>query len=175
MNKVNYALAMLTAAGGSAAVSTTAHAAVLYGDFRNTTTGYNETFDIQTTGTPESDTDYTDFALTNDSMGNTIATAGNETTGFKGSSIVSNGYFGTGGVGSSEGVNQMSDQFKPPLYTSTVATPVLHGGTYQSIFQGGFTLSLVPEPDAWALLIAGAAMTGGALRASRRRSRVATA
>jgi hypothetical protein len=36
-------------------------------------------------------------------------------------------------------------------------------------------LSTVPEPEAWALLIAGAAMTGGALRVSRRRSRLATA
>jgi hypothetical protein len=176
MNKLNYAIAMLTAAGGSAALSMPTQASVLYGDFSDGS--YNEHFEIQTVGTPEGNTHFADFVLSNDSMGNTVATAGDETTGFKSNfSNTGDSYFGTGPAGSSARNNQTSSSFKPVLYSSTAATPVLQAGTYRADFGGGLTLTLsaVPEPEAWALLIAGAAMTGGALRASRRRSRVAAA
>jgi hypothetical protein len=176
MNKLNYAIAMLTAAGGSAALSMPAHAAVLYGDFSGGS--YNEHFEIQTIGTPEGNTHFADFVLSNDSMGNTVATAGDETTGFKSNfGATGDSYFGTGRAGSSVGVNQNASSLKPVLYSSTATTPVLQAGTYNTDLGGGLTLTLsaVPEPEAWALLIAGAAMTGGALRAARRRPRVAAA
>jgi hypothetical protein len=174
MNKLNYAVAMLTAAGGSAVLAPSAQAAVLYGVFE--LPGYTESFDIQTTGTPDAISDYTDFALSNDSLGNTFAIVGDDTTGLKGSGADS--YFGTSSSSSSPlSQTQTYTSLKPALYSASDPTPVLLPGLYASDFvgPGSLLLSTVPEPEAWALLIAGAAMTGGALRVSRRRSRLATA
>ena len=173
MKKINYALAMLSAAGGAAAMAPTAQATTLYGSFTNADLGYSETFTLQSDGGYASSNgpDFTDFALTNDSLGNTVATVGDNTTGFK-AEILGNpvdGYFGTG-VTDAIGSGQTYDSLLPALYLAG-ATPVLTPGTYVGDFDG-FTLTLsgaVPEPETWALLIAGAALVGGAARATRRR------
>ena len=175
MNKINYALAMLTAAGASAATAQ-AQAATIVGSFTNNGFGYHETFTIDTVGVPEADAHYADFTLTNDNYGNTVAIAGDNTTGalssLKGQSVDS--YFGTGTASSTPFANQVYDSVKPGLYAAGSA-PVLQPGVYVGDYDG-YTLTLgVPEPDAWALLIAGAALTGGALRTSRRRRVSATA
>jgi hypothetical protein len=169
---------MLTAAGGSAVLAPSAQAAVLYGVFE--LPGYTESFDIQTTGTPDMASDFADFALSNDSLGNTLAIVGDNTTGLKSSGSGSPGidsYFGTGSSTSVPFGGQTYTSLKGTLYDPSIPTPVLLPGSYTSDFvgPGSLLLSTVPEPEAWALLIAGAAMTGGALRVSRRRSRLATA
>ena len=63
-----------------------------------------------------------------------------------------------------------------PIYVHVKFDP--NGANYIGSFatspDGGVaTVSFVPEPDVWALLIAGAAMTGGALRSRRRKAAVA--
>jgi len=192
MNKLNHAFAMLTA-GSAVALSPAAHAVTLYGTWTNVVTGYVETFQLQSNGgVADALPDFTDFTLTNDSLGNTLATVGDNTTGFKatftGEPVDS--YFGTGPAGSSPFNGQTFDSFKPALYSSSMSPGVLQAGTYlgdiflsedsaarasvtngiSPSFDGAIlVLSGVPEPDAWALLIAGAAMVGGALRASRRK------
>ena len=179
MNKLNYAFAMLTAAGGAVALSPAAHAVTLYGSFTNGGLGYAETFQLQSDGgVADAMPHYTDFALTNDSLGNTLATVGDDTTGLKSemNGMPIDGYFGTGPAGSVPFGGQTFDSLKPALYDSSQTVGVLQPGTYIGDFDG-FTLVLstgaVPEPDAWALLIAGAAMVGGAVRASRKRALVA--
>ncbi len=174
MNKVNYAFAMLTAAGGAVAIAPAAHAVTLYGSFSNSATSYSETFEVRSDGgVADALPDFTDFTLINDSLGNTLATVGDNTTGFKAAvtGVPIDSYFGTGPTGSSPFTNQTYDSFKPPLYFAPQSPGVLTPGTYVGDFAGSvLTLSAVPEPEAWALLIAGAAMVGGSLRASRRRS-----
>ncbi len=100
MKKINYAIAMLSAAGGAAAMAPAAQAATLYGSFTNTGLGYSETFTLQSDGGYASSNGaaFTDFALSNDSLGNTVATVGDNTTGFKAEllGIPVDGYFGTG-------------------------------------------------------------------------------
>ena len=178
MNKLNYAFAMLTAAGGSMALPTAAGATTLFGSFTNSAAGLSETFEIQSDGgVTDSSPAYTDFVLTNDSLGNTLATVGDNTTGFKAAifDVDSDSYFGTGSSSSSVFSGQTYDSFKSPLYSATEAPGVLQAGTYTGDFEGSTLvlsatpLSAVPEPEAWALLIAGAAMVGGSLRGSRRR------
>lgn len=197
MNKISYAFALLSATGGAVAFAPAAHAVTLYGTFTNINAGYDETFQLQSNGgVLDADPSYTDFALTNDSMGNTLAIVGDNTTGFKaagGDDVDS--YFGTGLAGSSPFTNQTYDSFKPAFY-SGAGPGVLQPGIYEGDFlllpepdvspslavtpdipalNDGFqlVLSAVPEPDAWALLIAGAAIVGSALRASRKRGLVA--
>ena len=65
------------------------------------------------------------------------------------------------------GVAVKLEIFAPPIYND--APFVLHPGVYTTQTGGVVTLTAVPEPEAWALLIAGAALTGGALRGARRR------
>ena len=173
MKKINYAIAMLSAAGGAAAMAPAAQAATLYGSFTNTGLGYSETFTLQSDGgfASSNGAAFTDFALSNDSLGNTVATVGDNTTGFKAEllGIPVDGYFGTG-VTDVTGGTQTYDSLLPALYVAGT-TPVLTPGTYVGDFDG-YTLTLseaVPEPETWALLIAGAALVGGAARASRRR------
>ena len=177
MNKLNYAFAMLTAAGGAVTLAPAAHAVTLYGSFTDAALGYSETFQLQSDGgVADALPDFTDFALTNDSLGNILATVGDNTTGFKASmGIDIDSYFGTGLVGSTPFTGQTYDSFKPALYDSSQSVGVLQPGTYEGDFFG-YTLvlstSAVPEPEAWSLLIAGAAMVGGAVRASRKRALV---
>ena len=112
MNKLNYAFAMLTAAGAST-LAAQAQAVTISGSFTNAGMGYHETFDIDTVGTPDAIPHYADFTLTNDNYGNTLAIAGDETTGalstLKG--IPVDGYFGTGAAG--------SQPFTGQVYTSS--------------------------------------------------------
>lgn len=117
MNKLNYALTMLTAAGGAVALSPAAHAVTLYGSFTNIRNGYAETFQLQSDGgVADAQPDYTDFTLTNDSLGNTLAIVGDNTTGIKGSRDpegFGDSYFGTGAADSSVFGGQASyDSFK---------------------------------------------------------------
>ncbi|HWF00590.1 MAG TPA: hypothetical protein VG248_12390 [Caulobacteraceae bacterium] len=170
MNKINYALAMLSAAGASVAAAPAAQAITLYGTFTDGG-GYVETFSLQSDGGVAGDTDFTTFALSNDSLGNTLATVGDNTTGLK-ATLANNpvdGYFGTGPDGSVEFRGQNYDSLQPALYTQGDA-PVLQPGVYSGDFDNfTLTLSTAPEPDVWALLIAGAALVGGAARVARRR------
>ena len=177
MKKLNQAFAMLTAASGSVTLSSAAHAVTLFGSLTNSALGYSETFTLQSDGgVADAAPDFTDFALTNDSLGNTVATVGDDTTGIKARSTGgSDSYFGTGTV-AGPGTPQTFDSFKPAFYNSPDSPGVLQAGTYDSDL-AGYTVVLstssVPEPDVWALLIAGAAMAGGARRASRRRAAAA--
>ena len=200
MNKLNYAFTMLTAAGGAAALSPAAHAVTLYGSFTNIQAGYAETFQLQSDGgVADAQADYTDFTLTNDSLGNTLAIVGDNTTGFKasiGGGDFGDSYFGTGAASSSIDEGQTFDSFKPPFYYAPQSPGVLQPGIYYSDLPpfsssdaarssktedslGALSGSIVvlstgavPEPEAWALLIAGAGMVGAARRASRKRALV---
>ncbi|MBV8682484.1 MAG: hypothetical protein JO111_06400 [Caulobacteraceae bacterium] len=175
MNRLDHALTMLAAAGSALVLAPASHATELLGTFSNADAGYVETFVIQSNGgfaDPADGADYTNFALTHDSLGNTLATVGDGTTGYKAELAGKtgfDGYFGTGGAGSHAFNGQTYDSLVPPLYQQG-SSPVLEPGTYYGDFDGfTLTLSAVPEPDVWTLLIVGAAAVGGATRAARRR------
>jgi hypothetical protein len=158
MNTMKYAFAML----GAVAVAPAAHATTLFGTFTNGS--FTETFDVNEAALGAVGGSGL-FPLMNDSQGATVLLAAESSTGLSGG--IATLYVPL--VGSSTQVAK--DTFAPSPYDS--ATGMLVPGNY-TVSQFGSTLTLsalagVPEPEAWALLIAGAAMTGGALRGARRR------
>ena len=183
MNKLNYALTMLTTAGVGVTLAPAANAVTLYGVFTepmsSSNSAFTETFTLQSDGGVAdvvNGVHFTDFALTNDSLSNTVAVVGDSTTGFKAFlKKGSDSYFGTGTTVTLGAGN--TDSFLPPFFSPSPNPGVLAAGSYTADFAGG-SLTLtgpggVPEPEAWALLIAGASMVGGARRASRRRMALA--
>ena len=166
MGTMKYAFAML--APCAVALAPAAHAVILQGSLTNPLDSYVETFDVSSTSgyVDQNDSGVFDFQVTNDSQGNN--------TLFFGDSFDS-GIFGTG-VNSGSGVSVSKLDFAFPegaIYNDTPFT--LTPGTTTGYFDTTLTLSAVPEPDAWALLVAGAALVGGAARASRRRRQSAMA
>jgi len=121
--------------------------------------GYSETFDVETTGYVDQGTlGVYDFTLTSDS-------AGNNSLFFADANL--EGKFGTG-TNSGAGVTPYKLDFSLSGTPYTGSSFTLTPGVYHGYFGTVLTLG-IPEPDAWALLIAGAAMAGGAVRIARRR------
>lgn len=154
MNTMRYAFAIL-----GLAVAPAAHAAVMVGSF-TPSGGPTETFDVNSTPVFTTGGNLFDYTLTNDSAGATSLT------------IVDGLVFGPGTAfvetsNSATAVNK--DFFSPPPNDPSGA---LIPGVYSDSFEGSvLTLGslAVPEPAAWALLLAGVALTGAALRQDRRR------
>jgi hypothetical protein len=185
MSKVGFAVGMVTggwsnatapsglgvlavASAGAAMVAPMAHASPLVGTFDGGlgNPAYVEAFDVQSNGgyVDEGSSAYFDFAVTNDTQGNNVLFFGDLTT---------KGFFGTG-TDSGAGASATKFDFTfPPFYADAPFT--LQPGVYQGDFGTTLTLTAVPEPEAWALLIAGAALVGGAARVARRRQSAAIA
>ncbi len=198
MSKMSYAFAMLAPAGsaatrlgalgviaaaGSLAAAPAAQATELMGTWTSQF-GFDDTFYVQSNGgvADGSADDYylfdtqfgggtaanfIDFAITGDSYGYTAIVFGDGTTGFAGS----DGYVGIGGAQSGPSVSiGKKDSLVGPIYNGNTTGFVLQPGVYTGDYYGStLTLTAVPEPDAWALLVAGAALAGGAARLTRRR------
>ena len=167
MSTMKYAFAML-APGAMVMLASAAQGATIDGVLSNpegTGPAYVETFNVDITGyVDQGSSNLFDFRLFNDSHGNNTLSFGDYTT---------TGLFGTG-YNSGVGVSFSKIDFTFPGAPGYDDAPfTLQPGTYTGFFGTTLTLS-APEPDAWALLIAGAAMTGAALRVSRRRRQVAS-
>ena len=157
MNTTKYALAML-----GVAMAPAANAATWVGSFVDASEGIYETFDINTVPA-FSGGDVASFTLTNDNLGATNLT------------VIEGLIFGPGTefVETSAGSTVVAkDFFSPPPYDPSTG---LVAGVYSDSLEGSVLSLGVPEPAAWALMIAGAAMAGGALRQDRQRRQAASA
>jgi hypothetical protein len=161
-------LGVIAAVCAGAMMAPAAHATELVGTWIDPLNGFIDSFTVQSTGgyADPAGGDYIDFALTGDVNGFNAIAFGD---------AAANGYAAIG-FANSGGVNAFFyDLLSPPVFNGTVTGFVLQPGFYFSNAYGS-TLELapasaVPEPDAWALMIAGAALAGGAWRVARRRPR----
>jgi hypothetical protein len=181
----------LAATAGALAMGPGAHATELMGTW--TSGDFSDTFYLQSNGgvpdgsadgyyiTGTTAADYIDFAITGDAYGYTAIVFGDGATGYNDNNtdgFVGIGYGQPGPFVNVQAYDSMKgpSPLKQPIYSGSPTGFVLQPGTYIGDFNGGtLTLSAVPEPDAWALLVAGAALAGGAARFSRRRRQPASA
>jgi len=153
-----------------------AHATELFATV--TSPGFTDTFDIESNG-GVADTaygaSYIDFAITNDSSGNGFNTAsfGDAlSAGYLSGYPEPFGFFGLG-YGDAE-FAEFTDILTPAAYDgSSPSSFNLQPGVYIGYYGTVLTLTAVPEPAAWALLLIGIGGLGAILRMAR--SRLATA
>ena len=159
--------AFTAATVGGLALASSAQAVTLLGKW-TTPAGFLETFQVQSTGgyvDPGLPPSFINFTVTNDSLGSVRLAIGPQ-SGVD-CAIIGDSVFAH---------PTKVDVFAPnTLYNDNPVGFVLQPGVYTSLVGSTLTFAAVPEPDAWAMLIAGAAMAGGALRVARRRQSAATA
>ena len=131
--------------------------------FANTNAGFRETFDVATKSFENVSGSYV-FKMSHDSLG------GN---GFVVESIGGGHVIAATGNLGPPGVLIYVDVLDDNLFPSNTT---LHAGTYGPGLYAGSTLTLtaIPEPGAWTMLITGLAFVGGALRRTRGRREVAS-
>ena len=161
MTKLSMAIAMLAPAGAALVAAPAAQATVFKGVLVDPGISYRDTFTFNDAAVAQYlDANSIEFALLSDQLGNdtvVFATAG---------SLSGVGIYGVGPT--------KIDTFAPSVYSGNPASPVAPGVYSGTSYGATLTLSAVPEPEAWALMVAGVAMAGGAARVARR-SRQATA
>jgi hypothetical protein len=192
MNKIDHALAMLAPGGqetqtrragrgkafaafaaataGTLMIAPLAHASTLYGYWVDPNDGFDDAFTLDSTaGVADPAPDDIDFPLLTDAYGYTGIEFGDGTTGYKEDG---DGFVGIGVYTPGSGVSTNKiDSIDPAAFSGVLAGFTLQPGLYYGDFAGSellLTLTPLPEPDAWALLIAGAGMVGGVMRARRR-------
>lgn len=166
MSKMKFAMAML-AVGGSVGAAVQAQATTVKLDMpadqpltQITLVGATPQFDFG--ATPFKDSFISSFSADapNSALGLKTATPGWPSPG---ESYTESSYI-TDFKGEPNGPSYIHLTFTSNSTTYTGVAYVDAAGELETISYGA-----VPEPDAWALLIAGAALTGGALRVARRR------
>ena len=164
--------AFTAATVGGLALASSAQAATLLGKW-TTPAGFLETFQVQSTGgyvDPSTPPSAINFTVTHDSLGS-------KRLAFISQSDVPGSGPDLALIADSKlNGGTKIDLFAPnTLYNDNPVGFVLQPGVYHGLAGSTLTFAAVPEPDAWAMLIAGAAMAGGALRFARRRQSAATA
>ena len=156
------AIAMLAPAGAAVIAAPAAQATIFTGVWTNQN-GYTDTFTFNDTDIVAANSSEMDYALLSDQLGNNMV--GLATTG-----DISGVYL--------NGTATKIDILSPAPYSGNTAAPGIKAGVYAGqAFSSTLILTAapVPEADAWALMVAGAAMAGGSLRGARRRQGRASA
>lgn len=158
-----------------------AHATELFATVTNP--GFTDTFDIESNGGVADTTygaSYIDFAITNDSSGyglNTATFGDALTAGYLTPYPEPFGFFGLGTTsGPGLAGTFFTDLLTPAAYDgSSPSSFNLQPGVYVGYSGTVLTLTAVPEPAAWALMLIGIGGLGAALRLSRSRRAMAAA
>ena len=162
MTKISFALAMLAPAGAALMATSAAQATTFTGTWDNPGVSFSDTFTFYA-NPAFANSGEVGYYLTSDSLGN--------------NGVV----FGASGdpslIGIVNGSAVKGDIFTPDVYSGVPGTFVLAPGVYTGSFGSTLTLTVtaIPEPDAWALMVAGVALAGGAARTARRRRQTASA
>jgi hypothetical protein len=142
---------------GALAVAPSAGATTYFATWTDTTDGFSDSFDLT-------------YSDANPGVGADYAVS-NESGGYQATDMVFDLVSYNGGASflasSITNRNMKFDFFDPNPYTGD-SSGALDPGVYTGEFSSTLTIS-VPEPEAWALIVGGAAMAGGALRARRRK------
>ena len=174
MSKMKFAMAML-AAGGSVGAAMQAQAATVdtldipmsQSLTEITVVGSTPQFDFGTVG----DSTFFETAFANGGAANSALGIKSSTPGLPapGETYTKQSYLT--GVGGTD-LGASGDNSASYIHLTFTSDSTTYIGTAFVDASGELetiTYSAVPEPDAWALLIAGAALTGGVLRTARRR------
>jgi hypothetical protein len=174
MSMMKYATAMLapTACGrmperlglsvvatlGALAAASSASAVEYYATWTNTTYDFSDSFDLTfSSANPGVGADY---SVTNES-----GDYGSTDLDFN---LVSYNGGLTDLVNANTYANVKFEIFNPSPYAGD-PSGALDPGVYSGNFGSTLSISAVPEPEAWALIVVGAGLAGGALRSRRRR------
>jgi hypothetical protein len=177
MSLMKYASAMLAPAGsgrmaerlglfavataGALAAAPTASALEYYATWTDSGDGFSDTFDL-TPFLVEPGTGAA-YTVTNETGG----------YGFVDAVFLQADYTGVApqGFGFVVGPTaKKKDGFVPSPYAGDPAGALVPGSYTGYAFDSVLTISAIPEPEAWALIVSGAGFVGGALRSRRRRA-----